>query len=271
MTDASDKFKQINSTLDTILSHRSIRDFTDEPISDEMLEAMLEAGRTSSTSNYMSSISIIRITDDEQRRKFHQISNGMSEEEYNQAIKEGKELKHPYVINSPEYLLFCMDNHRHYQVNPDAQLDWMEVVLIATVDAGIVAQNIMTAAESMGLGGVYIGSMRNDMRRAGEVINAPKHVVPLFGMCLGHPSDDHSMSSTEQKPKWPLSVLVSDNTYQPATQEQIDDYNQRVKDYYASRGEPDHPDWRAQVTKIFGKPVRPDSMPYLNEQGYAKR
>ncbi|MBE8424893.1 nitroreductase family protein, partial [Leptospira borgpetersenii serovar Balcanica] len=53
------KIKNINSTLEAMLSHRSVRSFTDEPISAEMLEAVLEAGRAVSTSNYMQSVSVI--------------------------------------------------------------------------------------------------------------------------------------------------------------------------------------------------------------------
>lgn len=263
------KIKQMNSTLDSMLSHRSVRSFTDEPISPEMLEAVLEAGRSVSTSNYMQSVSVIRITDPEQRVKFHQISNGMTEEEYNQAKKEGKKLAHPYILECPEYLVFCMDNYRHYKVEPEAQLDWMEVILISAVDAGLFAQNVMSAAESLGIGGVYIGSMRNDIERAGDVINAPKHLVPIFGMCLGHPSDDPI--NAYQKPRFPLSVLVSENEYQPATQQQIDDFDKEVKDYYIKRGSEDHQAWEAQVDKTFGTPIRPHVKDYLNKQGYGKR
>lgn len=259
-----------NDTIKSMLEHRSVRDFTEEPISEEMLEAILEAGRAVSTSNYMQSMSVVRITDPQQRVKFHQVSNGMSEEDYNQAIAEGKKLAHPYVLEAPEYLVFCMDNHRHSQIEPEAQLDWIEVVIIAAVDVALYAQNVMAAAESLGLGGVYIGSMRNDIERAGEIINAPKHVVPLFGMCLGHPSDSPKNATT--KPRLPLSVLVSENQYQPATEAQLDAFNQTVIDYYVEqRGEGEHPDWKAQVTKVFGSPVRPQVMDYLNKQRFAKR
>ncbi len=258
-----------NSTLTAMLAHRSVRGFTEEPIAPNMLEAILEAGRAVSTSNYMQSVSVIRITDAAQRAKFHQISNGMSDDEYAQANHEGKKLAHPYILECPEYLVFCMDNYRHYQIDANAQLDWMEVVLISAVDAGLFAQNVLAAAESLGLGGVYIGSMRNDIQRAGEVINAPKHVLPLFGMCLGHPSDDPINDS--QKPRFPLSVLVSENHYQPASQDDIDAFNQEVKDYYAERGSDHHPDWKAQVSKTFATPVRPHILPYMNAQGFAKR
>ena len=46
-----------NDSIKSMLEHRSVRDFTDEPISEEMLEAILEAGRAVSTSNYMQSMS----------------------------------------------------------------------------------------------------------------------------------------------------------------------------------------------------------------------
>ena len=49
---------------------------------------------------------------------------------------------------------------------PDAQIDWAEVTLIGAVDAGIMAQNVLLAAESLGLGGVYIGALRNDATKS---------------------------------------------------------------------------------------------------------
>ena len=88
-------------------------------------------------------------------------------------------------------------------------------------------------------------------------------------MCLGHPSDSPINSS--QKPRFPLSLLVSENQYQPATQQQIDAFNEDVKQYYADRGSENHQAWEAQVTKTFATAVRPQVMPYLNKQGYAKR
>ncbi|MEH7293774.1 nitroreductase family protein, partial [Priestia megaterium] len=49
------------------------------------------------------------------------------------------------------------------------------------------AQNALTAAESMGLGGVYIGGVRANIAELTELLNLPKHVVPLVGLCIGHP------------------------------------------------------------------------------------
>lgn len=54
-------------TLQTLLDHRSIRKYTGEPISDEMLTAVLEAGRAVSTSSFLQATSIIRVVDPAKR------------------------------------------------------------------------------------------------------------------------------------------------------------------------------------------------------------
>ena len=60
--------------LETALAHRSIRRFTDQPIDPEMLTAILEAGRASSTSSFLQNTSIIRVTDMDKRRQLRAIS-----------------------------------------------------------------------------------------------------------------------------------------------------------------------------------------------------
>ena len=39
---------------------------------------------------------------------------------------------------------------------------FVQQFIIATVDVALTAQNAMIAAESLGLGGVFIGGIRND-------------------------------------------------------------------------------------------------------------
>ena len=67
-----------------------------------------------------------------------------------------------------------------------------EGLLVGTIDATLVAQNIAAAAEDMGYGMVYLGSLRNDVERVREILDLPKHTFPLFGMALGIPADDEN-------------------------------------------------------------------------------
>lgn len=258
---------QSQPALETLLNHRSIRKFTGEPISDELLTSILEAGRAVSTSSFLQMASIIRVTDPKKRTAFRQISCEMNEDEYNQALSENKRLGHHYVETAAEFLVFCMDTHRHQQLTK-IQDDWTEVMLIGAVDGALMAQNVLAAAESLGLGGVYIGSLRNDIERASNLLELPQHVVPMFGLCLGYP-DMTAKVNQSQRPRLPLDVLVSQNTYQVASQDVLENYNEVVRDYYQSRGL--DLDWRGQIAATFGNPVRPFMLDYLQKQGFAKR
>lgn len=255
-------------TLETLLNHRSVRKYTGEPISDEMLNAIFEAGRAVSTSSYLQAVSVVRVVDKAKRTAFRQISNNLNQAKYNELVAQGKRLGHDYVENCAEYLVFCMDGHRHKTLAPDAQLDWTEVSLIGSIDAALMAQNMLAAAESLGLGGVYIGSLRNDIKRASELLELPDHVVPLFGLCLGHP-DWEAPINQSQRPRLPLDVVVSTDTYRAVSADDLSDYNNEVKDYYHKRNI--EMDWTAQIESTFAKPVRPDILPFLQDKGFNKR
>ena len=144
--------KLTSSTLDCILAHRSIRRFTDEPVSDKVIEQLVNAVRFASTSNHLQCVSIVRITDPAIREQMMAYSSNQE-----------------YVKSAPEFWVFCVDFHKHKQICPTAQLDYAEVLLIGAVDTGIMSQNVLLAAESLGLGGVYIGSLRNEMEAVGKL------------------------------------------------------------------------------------------------------
>lgn len=254
-------------TLQTLLNHRSVRKYTGEPISDEMLTAILEAGRAVSTSSFLQATSIIRVVDSTKRTQLRQISCDMTADDYEQALADGKKLGHGYVESCAEYLVFCMDAYRHHQL-ADVQTDWTEVTLIGAIDTALMAQNVLATAESLGLGGVFIGSLRNDIERAGAVLGLPKHVVPLFGLCLGHP-DWSSKINQSQRPRLPLDVLVSTDTYQAPSDDVLSAYNDEVRGYYQGRGL--DLDWKAQIAATFGGEVRPFVLAYLQKQGFAGR
>ncbi len=248
------------TTLDTMLNHRSIRKFTAQPIEDTLLTKLIEAGQMASTSSFMQAVSIIRITDKALRQNIRKICVEMPQTAAPETLKG-----HGYVESCADFLIFCMDNQRHSQLVPDSQLDWTEIVLIGAIDAALLAQNVMLAAESVGLGGVYIGSIRNDLTTLSGLLQLPQHVVPLFGMCLGYPDQNPAI-----RPRLPMDMLLSTNQYQPASSEQLAQYNAVVAAYYHERGN-EGLDWAKQISTTFAKPVRPHLLAYLNAQGYAKR
>lgn len=172
-------------TLACLLSHRSIRKFKAQPLAPELIENLINVARFASSSNHLQCVSIIRVTDEMLRGQLMECCSNQE-----------------YVKSAPEFWVFCVDFNKHQQICAEAQLDWMEVVLIGSVDTGIMAQNVLASAESLGLGGVYIGSLRNQIERVGKLLNLPEHTFPVVGLCLGYPDQDPPL-----KPRLPKEMM----------------------------------------------------------------
>ncbi|AWW34820.1 oxygen-insensitive NADPH nitroreductase [Mannheimia bovis] len=238
---------QSKATLETILSHRSIRKFTEQPISEEVFQTLINAGKAASSSNHLQCVSVIRVTDKQIRETLKAVS-GMQ-----------------YVVDCAEFLVFCIDFNKHKQLVPESQLEWAEVSIIGAVDTGIFAQNVLLAAESLGLGGVYIGALRNDIKRVSEALNLPEYCVPLVGMCLGYPAQDPDL-----KPRLPNTLICHTNQYQPFDEVEFAKYNENLTAYYQARiGEPQQ--WQVAIHKTLDKPVRPHILPFFNQKGLLKK
>ena len=152
-------------TIEVLLNHRSIRQFTGEPISDEQRSAIIASAQATSSSSFLQCSSIIRITDSDMRKQLVALTGGQE-----------------HVAQAAEFWVFCADFNRHLQICPEAQLGLAEQLLLGVVDTSLMAQNALTAAESLGLGGVYIGGLRNNIAQVTELLKLPKHVLPLAGL-----------------------------------------------------------------------------------------
>ncbi|MDP5254936.1 MULTISPECIES: oxygen-insensitive NADPH nitroreductase [unclassified Vibrio] len=240
----------MNSVIKTILGHRSIRQFSDQGISSEQLQSIIDCGIAASTSSLLQAVSIIRVTEPEKRAKLAELAGPQ-----------------PYVEQAAEFLVFCIDFHRHQQINPQSQLDFTELTLIGAVDAGIMAQNCLLAAESMGLGGVYIGGLRNAPAEVDALLDLPQHCAILFGMCLGHPAQD-----PELKPRLSPQAILHENRYQPERQSWVSEYDERLSDYYQQRSaNAKQEKWSEQIGAKLNHESRPYIKDYLASKNLAKR
>lgn len=148
----------------------------------------------------------------------------------------------PHVAKAAEFWVFCADFNRHLQICPDAQLGLAEQLLLGVVDTAMMAQNALTAAESLGLGGVYIGGLRNNIASVTELLKLPQHVLPLFGLCLGWPADIPDI-----KPRLPAAIVVHENQYQPLDKDATAHYDEQLAQYYLTRGSNTRRDTRAII------------------------
>lgn len=236
--------------INTILNHRSIRKFTDQAITEEELEMILSSGISASSSSFLQTTSIIRVTDPIMRKALVQFSGGQS-----------------YVETAAEFLVFCIDYQRHYQLSSDVQPEFTELTLVGAIDAGIMAQNTLLAAESLGLGGVYIGGLRNSPKEVDELLGLPQYCAVMFGMCLGHPDQ-----SPQIKPRLPHNVIVHQNTYQPLSAKAVAEYDAETNHYYQTRGSNQKTgSWSDHISTRLSKESRPFIRDYLNSKGLATK
>jgi hypothetical protein len=120
-----------------------------------------------------------------------------------------------HIMQAPVLLVWLADLNRLATIGsergePVEGLDYLETLFVGIIDAALAAQNATVAAESLGLGSVYIGALRNDPERVAATIGLPPHVMAVFGMCVGY-ADPGVVSGV--KPRLDQSVVLHHETY----------------------------------------------------------
>lgn len=214
----------INETIKTQLEHRTIREFKDQKIPHEIFELLIEVARRTATSTGMQASSIIRVTDSKIKTEIAKICN------------------QEYVARVPELLIFIVDQYRNNQIAKEKNCfvetaKDMDRFFAAFTDACIMAQNLVTAAESMGLGTVYFGSILNDSEKICELLKLPELTFPVIGLGLGYPNQNPQL-----KPRMEMRLRVFENTYTTFERylDEIKEYDEEMRIYYDLR-EPGRP------------------------------
>lgn len=245
----------MNETIRTQLEHRTIREFKDQKIPHQIFEQLLEVARRTATSTGMQASSIIRVTNPDMKKKIAEICN------------------QEYVARVTELLIFIVDQYRNNQIAKEKNCfvetaGDMDRFFAAFTDACIMAQNIVIAAESMGLGTVYLGSILNDSERICELLKLPKLTFPVIGLGLGYPNQNPQI-----KPRMEMKLRYFENTYKvfESYLDQVEEYDKEMRTYYDLR----EPGKRADsfsnqvVTRLNQRiPKRQEILNVIRKQGF---
>jgi nitroreductase len=224
-----------NDSLTTLLSHRSIRSYLSDPLPPGTLEILVTAAQSASTSSNLQTWSVVAVEDAQRKEKLSQLAGNQG-----------------HIRQCPLFLVWLADLARLTHVAesrglPHEGLDYLEMFLMAAIDASLAAQNATVAAESLGLGTVYIGALRNRPEEVAEVLNLPPHVFAVFGLCVGYPDPAHGAAI---KPRLPQSAVLHRETYKLAEQDEaIAEYNEIMKAFYASQQMNIQSDWSEHSAK----------------------
>ena len=189
--------------IEAMHRHRSIRKYSADPVADEVVAEILEAGIRASSSGNMQTYSIIVTRDPDLRKQLYE-----------------PHMEQSMVLDAPILLTFCADFNRmrHWLRLSDApdNFDNFMSFMIAAIDAVLVSQNVALAAESNGLGICYLGSTLANCDQIGRLLQLPPGVVPVVGFSLGYPKENPAV-----RDRLPLDGLVHFETYNEYSDERI--------------------------------------------------
>lgn len=245
----------MNETIKTQLDHRTIREFTDEKISEEIIKTLLDVANQTASSNGMQNSSIIRITDQAIKDELAEIGN------------------QEYMRRCPELFIFIVDLYRNYNIAKEMgkENDLMigfDKFIQAFTDGVLQSQNLTIAAESLGLGTNFYGNIHNDTKKVIDLLKLPKLTYPIVGLGLGYPNQKPQL-----KPRMPLANKVYTNSYdfKDSYLESVKEYDKQMRTYYDLRDSNKRSDaFSTQILKKQGTIIRnrEEMFKTLLEQGF---
>lgn len=195
-----------NATLGVLMAHRSVRAFTPGALPAGTLESLIAAAQSAPSSSNVQAWSVISVEDASIRARLAEIAGNQK-----------------HIREAAIFLVFVADLSRVQRLadreglSTDG-LDYTESFLIASLDAAFAAQNALVAAESLGLGTVYIGALRNDAEAVADVLKLPPRAYAVVGLAIGRPDPN---VATDVKPRLPQAAILHRNTYAAGGEEAV--------------------------------------------------
>lgn len=163
------------NTIDSILSRKSIRKFTEQTVSDEQLNTILKAGMAGPSAVNARPWSFLVVRDKETLNK----------------MADGNGRAANPLRGAAVGILVCGDLERVFSRAPEY---WV-------IDGAIAAQNMILAAHELGIGSVWLGTwpQQEKMEAQQALFSLPASVVPHSIIAFGYPAEDPDKSA---KPDW---------------------------------------------------------------------
>jgi FMN reductase [NAD(P)H] len=193
-----------NETLRILCERGSLRNFSDKEIPTEVLELIFEAGIHAPTGGNLQPYSIIKIQNSEIKKYLAEIC------------------EQNFIEKAPVDLLFCIDWHRikrwaQLEVAPFTATSSFRHFWISFQDTLIAAQSIVTAADALGLGSVYVGTIIDFVPKIIKMFELPEGVFPVVLLSLGYPA-----SKPQSRKKLSPQIIVHNEKYEEQSKDVLE-------------------------------------------------
>jgi nitroreductase len=227
----------VNDVLSLQLARRSVRKFSSREVTDDELAALVAAAQSAPTSSNLQPWSVVAVRDPARKARLAALAAGQA-----------------FIEQAPLFLVWVADLGRARRLaeragTQVAAADYLETTLIGFVDTALAAQNAVLAAESLGLGSVFVGAVRNQPERVAAELGLPPHTVATFGLAVGAPDPTENAGV---KPRLPQDAVLHRERYDAAAADaHIAAYDERLAAYNTRFGLPG--DWSGRVlTRLAG-------------------
>lgn len=210
------------SVLEVQLGHRSVRRFLPGPLAPSVLPTLVAAAQSAPTSSNLQLWSVVAVTDPARLARIAALSG-----------------EQDHVRDAPLLLVWIADVARVRALAASRSTavhatGYLETTMTAFLDAALAAQNAVVAAESLGLGTVYLGGVRDDPEALAAELKLPRGTAPVVGLVVGRPDP---ACPGRVKPRLPQAVVLHHETYDMARQlRSLGAYERRMTAYYRDEG-----------------------------------
>jgi len=211
-----------NETLDLLMNRKSIRRFSERTPPREVVEAIVRAGQQAPFAAQLGSV-----------------------------VLSERVAEHPF--RAPLLFTVLVDVHRLERIL--AARGWETVtsdavlLLFGIQDASYMAENMVVAAEALGLGSCFLGGAPFRAAQISERYRLPQRVFPLVQLAMGYPAE-----KAPPRPRFPLPFSLHDGAYPEDDQQELAramdamDEGYLAQDYYQAQ--------RARIPLEGGRPER---------------
>ncbi|NTV78703.1 MAG: NADPH-dependent oxidoreductase, partial [Clostridiales bacterium] len=196
-------------------NHRSIRNFLDQPIENQVIDEILRAAQAMPNSINGQQTSVIVIRDKETKSKIAHLAGDQT-----------------WIDAADVFLVFLMDFYKTDLAAKKNNLqqvihESIEGTMVGTFDAGLEMGAAIISAESLGLGIVPIGGIRRNPQEIIELLELPEYTYPVAGLALGFPSGE-----SHQKPRMAFDTFKHEEKYHTeGLEEAIQKYDADMEKY----------------------------------------
>lgn len=190
--------RNVNETISQLFERRSVRAFESRPVGSDLRAILLEAAIQAPTAGNQQLYTILDITEPALKAELAELCDHQ-----------------PFIATAPLVLIFLADGRRWLslyrsagcQPRPQGAGD----ALLAMADAMAAAQNMVVAAQSLGLGSCYIGDILENCEQVRPLLRLPEDVFPAAMLVIGWPT---AQQQARRKPvRFALESVVCENAY----------------------------------------------------------